>query len=168
MELTQGFTPRPRTEFGPPLPVGVAGLAEPAEFWFAEWDERMLEKWRGNMPGGVKIFDASLASGASLNKLCAAASYIIEPMNGAAPGAVAECLAAEMNSLGSLLCVATRGNETLISVTDLERSGASRMVKALAASSVVSGWGDLCIVRTAVGRWNADAARVTPLLEESA
>jgi hypothetical protein len=166
MELTQGFTRRPKTEFGPPLPVGVIGLREPAEFWFEDWDENSLERWRRFMPGGFGILSADETGGVSLNKLCRAASYIIEPMRSVSLQEASRVLGSEFGESGAILSLKIDGSGISISVTDLERTGASKMVKALAAASLVSGWNELSITRTAVGIWDADTVEVVPLTGE--
>jgi hypothetical protein len=166
MEYTQGFSPHPKTVLGPPLPVGVSGLGEPAEFWFVRWDEVFFKSWKESMPDGFRILSAKEADGAPLTKLCTAASYIIEPLNGASAEDIRRVLDGEFSGLGTLLSIGADERRASISVTDLERSGASRMVKALVSSGTVSGWRDLSFVRTAVGRWDACARRTAPLTEE--
>jgi radical SAM-linked protein len=166
MELTQGFTRRPKTEFGPPLPIGVIGLSEPAEFWFEDWNGASLDRWRRFMPKGFEILRAGGTGGVSLNKLCRAASYIIEPMRKCSLHDASRALDAEFGESGAILSLKTDDDGILISVTDLERTGASKMVKALAAASLVSGWGELSITRAAVGIWDAGAMKVAPLTEE--
>jgi uncharacterized protein (DUF2344 family) len=166
MELTQGFTRRPKTEFGPPLPVGVTGLSEPAEFWFEDWGESSLERWRHFMPEGFGILRANETGGVSLNKLCRAASSIIEPVRSVSLQEASRVLGSEFGESGAILSLKTDGRGILISVTDLERTGASKMVKALAAASLVSGWSELSITRTAVGIWDAGTMEVAPLTGE--
>jgi radical SAM-linked protein len=166
MELTQGFTRRPRTAFGPPLPVGVVGLREPAEFWFADWGGDSLDRWRRFVPEGFEIICADEADGVSLSKLCQAASYIIEPVRGVSTDEAESVLGALFRESGALLSLKTEENRILISVTDLERSGASKMVKALVSASVVSGWRELSITRYAVGNWDAAAVEVISLARE--
>jgi hypothetical protein len=166
MEYTQGFSPRPRTEFGPPLPVGVVGLSEPAEFWFEEWDAGCRERWAKVMPEGFDIADAREVSGQSLSKLCRDASYSLGLLNGVSPRGAARVLEAEFKSLGALISINTEGNEVKISVTDLERSGASKMVKALAREGLASGWPDLSILRAVVGRWDESRGEVVSLMDE--
>ena len=166
MEYTQGFSPRPRTAFGPPLPVGVVGVSEPAEFWFEEWNGEFLQRWRASLPNGFDIASAAEVSGASLAKLCRDASYIIEPLNGVSCDAISRTIASEFEAMGVLLQVRTDEGAVAIEVTDPERSGVSRMVKSLVSASLVSGWRDLAVGRVAVGRWDDNKKEVVPLLEE--
>jgi hypothetical protein len=166
MEMTQGFSPHPRLALGPPLPVGVVGLNEPADFWFAEWDGDSLTKWRRRLPEGIGISSAVPADGVSLNKLCGAASYIIEPRGDAPLSGIAGAIEATLRDGGALLSVCVLGGEVRVSSSELERCGPSRMVRDLVSSGLISGWGDLSIVRAAVGRWDPDGMRVIPLTEE--
>ena len=166
MEYSQGFSPRPRTAFGPPLPVGVVGVSEPAEFWFEEWSDEFLCGWRDSLPDGFEIAGAAEISGVALAKLCRDASYIIEPLNGASCNDIARVIASEFEAMGVLLQVKTGDSVVTIDVTDPERSGVSRMVKSLVSASLVSGWRDLAVGRVAVGRWDDNKREVIPLLEE--
>jgi hypothetical protein len=166
MEYTQGFSPHPKTEFGPPLPVGVEGVDEPAEFWPLEWHDNSLGRWAGVMPDGIALTGAREVSGRSLSKLCRDASYAIRFLNGISPRAAASVLEREFTALGTLMSIGANGDEVEISVTDLERSGASKMVKALSAAGLTSGWPDTAITRTAVGRMDETLGRVIPLREE--
>jgi hypothetical protein len=166
MEYTQGFSPHPKTEFGPPLPVGVAGTDEPAEFWPLEWRADSLGRWADVMPEGFALTGAREVSGRSLNKLCRGASYVIRFLNGASPRGAVPVLEHAFTPLGTLISIGANENEVNISVTDLERSGASKMIKALAAAGLTSGWPDTVITRTAVGRPDESSGRVIPLREE--
>jgi radical SAM-linked protein len=166
MEYTQGFSPHPRTAFGPPLPVGVIGKSEPAEFWFNDWREESFCGWKDSMPKGFEIASVGEVSGVSLTKLCDAASYIIEPLNETPCDEIARAIESELAELGTLLSISADKAAVSLSVTDLERSGASRMIKSLARASLVSGWRDLAITRTAVGRWDGSESKVIPLAEE--
>jgi hypothetical protein len=165
-EMTLGFSPHPKLALCPPLPVGVIALNEPADFWFVEWDGDSLANWRESLPRGIDILDAREVDGSSLNKLCAAASYSIEPLSGAEPSAIAEVLKIALAQMGAFLRAEARGCDALIAANDLERCGPSFMVRRLCESNVVVGWGDLSIVRTAVGGWNEEEARVIPLTED--
>ena len=165
MEYTQGFSPRPRTAFGPPLPVGVEGVSEPAEFWFDEWSAGALARWNESLPDGFEISRAEECEGSSLAKLCRDASYIIVSLNGAPGSDVARVIEADFEGTGLLLGARAEGEAAFVSVTDPERSGVSRMVKALVAAALVAGWRDVAARRTAVGRWDGIKLEVTPLSE---
>jgi hypothetical protein len=167
-ELTQGFSPHPRLALCPPLPVGTAGANEPADFWFAEWGEGFLARWRASLPAGIDITDAREVADAgapSLNKLCSAASYLFEPLSGADPAAIADILESALRENGAFLAASVTPGAVLIASCDLERSGLSFMVKRLKESAAVSGWDGLAITRMAVGRWDDEAGRVISLTE---
>jgi radical SAM-linked protein len=166
MEQTQGFSPHPRLALCPPLPVGVMGAGEPADFWFLAWERDSLDRWRDSMPSGIEITDAREVDGLSLNKLCSAAEYSFEPLHGADPVRVAEVLGSALRDKEAFLAASVRGGEAIISASDLERCGPSFMVRQLVETSVVSGWSDLSIVRTAVGRWSTNNSRVVPVMED--
>jgi hypothetical protein len=104
--------------------------------------------------------------GVSLTKLCRDASYIIEPLNGTPCGDIARAIESEFAETGLLLDVRAERDAVSVTVTDLEKSGASRMVKSLVASSLVSGWRELFIERVAVGRWDTEKSKVIPLSED--
>jgi hypothetical protein len=167
-ELTQGFSPHPRLVLCPPLPVGTVGVNEPADFWFAEWGEGTLARWRDFLPRGIDITDAREIADdntPSLNKLCTAASYMFEPLAGADPEAIADILESALRENGAFLAASVTPGAVLVASCDLERSGLSFMVKRLAESGAVSGWGGLAITRMAVGSWNEEAGRVISLTE---
>jgi hypothetical protein len=168
-EMTQGFSPHPRLALCPPLPVGVVGDREPADFWFAGWDETSLMRWGKSLPTGIEITDAheiTSRDALSLNKLCTAASYSFEPTRGADPAMIAEVLESALRGTGTFLGASVSSGVAMVTASDLERCGASFMVKRLAESGVISGWSELAITRTAVGRWSEDAGKVIPLTEE--
>lgn len=163
-ERTQGFSPHPRLALAPPLPVGVVGLREPADFWFDAWDDASFPAWRGKMPAGVAILEAREIrdpASPSLAKLCAAASYRIAGAAGAE--AIARALEAPLRASGGLLALSAQGDWAALAVRDLERNGPSGMVRALKEAGLVSGWSELSVTRTAVGGWDEAEKRVVPV-----
>lgn len=163
-ERTQGFSPHPKLALAPPLPVGVTGLCEPADFWFDAWGDVLFRAWSDKMPQGVAILRARVIedpSSPSLAKLCAAASYRI---NSAAGGeAVARALDARLREDGAVLALSAEGDEAAIAVRDLERNGPSAMVRILKDAGLISGWSDLSVTRTAVGGWDETKRNITPV-----
>ena len=159
-EQTQGFSPHPRTALGPPLPVGVVGLDEPADFWFLDWGETSVEDWGRAMPEGLAILDAREVDGVSLHKLCQAAEYLVRPLIEVSLPEMALALAAAMGETGPVLDIAEQEGEIRLVVSDIERSSASKMVKGLVAAGLICGWGDLAIVRAGVGLWDHDNKQV--------
>ena len=166
-ELTQGFSPHPKLALASPLPVGVAGLCEPADFWFDNWQESSFESWRAAMPQGIDILHATETSGVTLHKCCNAATYILELRNDSSAESVVRALESAMSSKDALLGIEVNGREIHLSSLLLEQAGASYMVKSLIAESVVNEWSDLRVSRIAVGRWSAEEKRVVSLMEEA-
>lgn len=166
-ELTQGFSPHPRLALASPLPVGVAGLCEPADFWFDNWNESSLKKWRASLPEGIDIIHAEETSGISLHKLCSAASYTFELLSDISAYDASIALKSAMNKLDAFLKVDFTDKKVLLSVKNIEQGGASYMVKSLIAVSAVEDWSDLRVTRTSIGRWDSDKERVVSLMEEA-
>lgn len=166
-EQTQGFSPHPRLALCPPLPVGVIGLKEPADFWFLDWDDTSFKRWRSFLPQGIDILDARSVDGVSLNKLCSAAAYQLEPIGSANPDDIAAVLRTSLSAQDALLSITLSGKEIHVASCDLERCGPSFMVKSLVASGVISGWDELAIARLAVGQWDPVKMAVTPLWEDT-
>ncbi len=162
-ERTQGFSPHPRLALAPPLPVGVVGLCEPADFWFESWDDDSFDRWRAHMPDGVELLAARVVDGVSLHKLCRAASYTIEPLNGADVGEVVRVLGEYLREANVLLDIGADEARVLVSANDLEQYGASRMVSKLVESGLIGGWSDVAITRVAVGGWDDEHRKVIPL-----
>ncbi|MDR1482441.1 MAG: TIGR03936 family radical SAM-associated protein [Synergistaceae bacterium] len=164
-EFTQGFSPHPKLALGPPLPVGVIALREPADFWFSEWNDDLLERWKRSLPAGIDIVGANEAEGPSLNKLCTAAEYSIKSICDASLREIVDVLRPLLGSRNALYDIEERGEELSISSGDLERCGVSLMVKELVSSGVIPGWRGLRISRSAVGGWSEAEHRVIPLME---
>ncbi len=82
LAYSQGYSPHPRVSFGPPLPVGVAGLAELADVELSarlhpDEMERRLAKW--SPPGLVPRKVEYLLGGApSINALVGWAEYAFQ------------------------------------------------------------------------------------------
>lgn len=163
-ELTQGFTPRPRLAIGPPLPVGVVGLAEPAEFWFCDWSDEMFSAWRSSMPEGIDIRGARVeGEGPSLSKLCAAMRCKVE-----ARGAMGarDALASYLDGEGVLLDINESDGAVFVCTMEVDRIGPAKFVKCLEDAGVISGWDGVSITRLAVGGWDEKNRSVMHLTDE--
>lgn len=164
--MTEGFTPRARLALGPPLPVGVVGMAEPADFWFEEWNNELAAGWSQAMPPGLTPLCFREVEGASLSKLCSAASYRVELLNGGDVEAACRAVSSYLSGEAALHSANCDSEAVSIVSGELERCGPSRMVAAVVAAGVVKGWKDLLITRVAVGSWDEEAGRLHPVMEE--
>ena len=164
-EYTTGFSPHPRISLAPPLATGIAGLAEPADFWFEEWNGDSLFRWNERLPEGLKILKcAEITEDTVLAKSIDAAVYSFEGADAPLDAAAESILCAEAERLNALHACSCEGGRITLSVGELERCGAGALVKALIASGVVSGWAELQIERLAVGRWDVITGTVLPLI----
>jgi len=78
---TQGFNPRPRLSFGPPLPVGSTGEAEFVELELSKAvaDEEITGALAVGLPPGLRVLDAAaLKSRGSAAAEACAAEYVID------------------------------------------------------------------------------------------
>ena len=165
-EMTQGFSPHPRLALASPLPVGVAGLCEPADFWFDNWSDDSLAMWAASMPEGINIIHAAETTGTSLHKLCTSASYTFELLGDISAQRVSSTLESAMSRLDALLNIDSSEGEVRLSVKNIEQGGASYMVKSLIAESVIEEWSDIRVTRTSIGGWSMDEVKVVSLMEE--
>lgn len=98
--FTEGFSPRPRTAFGPPLPLFVEGEGELADFELLERVDPALvvEQMNGVLPFGIKILKAGYVSmkAPSITAAILRAFYRVEVKEGewsVTPEKVADLLA---------------------------------------------------------------------------
>lgn len=163
-EFTQGFSPHPRISLAPPLAIGVDGRAEPADFWFEEWDTESSRRWSDALPDGLKILKWAEVDGAGLAKLAQAAQYRVRGACAPLGKDAADILAEAVGGAGALLDCRVEDGAVVLAVRDLERCGAGPFVKALSAAGLCSGWGDLRMERVAVGSWCEESRAVVPLI----
>lgn len=165
IELTQGMSPHPHISLGPALPVGVVALRESAEIWVSdpppmnELTFRLNEK----VPSGLQFLLAAEVDGPSLNKVITAGEYWFCLRK---PGNREQIESALSRSLSTevFLDFEQKDDGFEISISDPSSFGPGAIVKALTASGLISGWPDICIVRTALGKWNLRQKKVIPLL----
>ena len=165
-EFTQGFSPHPRISLAPLLAIGVEGIAEPADFWFEQWNSEASRRWSEALPDGLKILKWAEVDGASpsLAKLAEAALYRVRGVSVPFGEREAAALAEEAGRINALLDCRVEDGAALLAVRDLEHCGAGLFVKALAAAGLCSGWGSLRMERLAVGGWDEEKRSVVPLV----
>jgi radical SAM family uncharacterized protein/radical SAM-linked protein len=75
--MSQGFTPRPRAAFGPPLPLGVTGAREAMDLDLTQpFSSDHLAALNAALPAGIRVLDhAPTPEGPSLAAAVAAADY---------------------------------------------------------------------------------------------
>ncbi|MDY2984088.1 MAG: TIGR03936 family radical SAM-associated protein [Synergistes jonesii] len=164
-EFTTGFSPHPRISLAPPLTTGVEGLAEPADFWFDEWNEKSLFRWNAMLPKGLKILKyAEITDEKVLAKSIDAALYSFAGARAALGAEAREAVASEARRRGAIYRCDFDDGVVTLAAGELERCGAGPLVKALIAAEIVAGWGELRIARLTVGRWDEESKSVLPLI----
>ena len=181
ISLTDGFSPHAKMSFGPELPAGVVALHEPVDLWIKEeiaeeekstrasaWTSSLNEQ----MPGGFRVRKCFFLpeNAPSLGKDCRAAHYWIWTRNG---NLTEKFLEHMKNHFGGDVLSAEDvnteeypGSRASIALAEPAKNGVGGWVRAGVATGLIAGWQDLCIVRTALGRWSG--AKVEPLEEARA
>lgn len=162
-ELTKGFSPHPRISFGPSLVSGVEGLAEPAEFWFGNWDCGSAEQWNKKLPLGLKILKYTEVDGPALAKLADSAQYIIEGAWTPLTEKAYLVLKTETEKSGVLYRSSFDSGVIRLCIGDLGHCGAGNLVQTLVGAGL-NGWPELRITRSNVGRWSAEKQSILPLV----
>jgi len=163
-EYTQGYSPRPRTSFGPPLAIGVTGENEPAEFWFANWDENSQNKWNDNLPEGIKILRSAEVEGPVLSQSCNAAVYEIQKTDKELPELALNVLEEMIEKEAILYQSSFQSGLIILTIGSVERCSAGKMVRTLQENEFCSGWSDLRIVRRIVGSWDSKTNSVLSVI----
>lgn len=163
-EFTQGFSPHPRLSLGPPLAAGVTGLAEPADFWFNNWDGGSMEAWNNKLPDGLKILECCGVDGLSLAKLATGAIYKLRGCSRALDEKAKDVLEQEVRRTGELFSSSLDNGEISLTLGGLDQCGAGNLVRSMTAAGVIGGWRDVRIVREMVGTYDRGSGRLLPLV----
>ncbi len=77
VRYSEGFTPRPKLSFGPPLPVGLAGRREVLDVQLREEVDEIAERLNRALPEGLRVVDVGRApaAGQALTATIGAATY---------------------------------------------------------------------------------------------
>lgn len=162
LTFTEGMSPHPHVTLGPPLPIGVVGLEEPAELWFDNWATDKLDTWRSVLPEGLSIVRAQvIEEGKALSRLCKASRQLIFPRREGVLDEFAQVLGEELGEKDAILSQTVVDGALNVTMGDPNRYGPGAVVKALTRAGRIEGWADLFIVRLLVGDW--DGERVVPL-----
>jgi radical SAM-linked protein len=82
VKYSEGFNPRMKIEYGPPLPLGIEGLAEVLVIELDGWlrPDKVTEELAGKFPEGIKLLQVEIANpkAASLDSSAQASEYIFE------------------------------------------------------------------------------------------
>lgn len=163
-EFTQGFSPHPHISLASPLAIGVEGLAEPAEFWFREWDSSCMDRWNDKLPEGITITKCTEVDGPALAKLATTAVYRFRGVGFDFDEKGLAILEDEARRTGELYASSLDDGEVVLTVGGIERCGAGNLVRTLADNGICSGWPDLFISREIVGAWDACHSAVLSLV----
>ncbi len=163
LELTQGLSPHPHITLGPALPVGVVALRELAELWILDPPppQELLSRLNEASPSGLEFLAAETVEGPSLNKVVDAGAYWFDLRDPSKRDQVEPAL---RRSLSERLSFQVLEDGFQIALEDPSSVGPGAVVKALSESEVIAGWPEICLARTALGRWNPSLQQVDPLL----
>jgi radical SAM-linked protein len=185
LSSTEGFSPHAKMSFGPELPAGVVALCEAVDIWLSEVpggeepeETRLVSMLNEQMPEGFRvkkcIFPAQEAP--ALGKECRAAHYRVWPRNPLATEKLAARAKSYFGEDALLVEMETGADEKeadgkglpwiSLVLENPAKNGIGGWVKTLISEGLAAGWQDLCLARTALGRWNG--VRVEPLTEEGA
>jgi radical SAM-linked protein len=93
--FSQGFTPRPRAAFGPPLPVGITGVREAMDLELSgPPPDDLVERLNAALPEGLEVLEVGTSpEGPALAAAVVAADYRVALPHGLDRAALAERVA---------------------------------------------------------------------------
>ena len=148
--MTQGFSPRAKISFSPELPAGVVALAEVVEMYFDDvTQENLVQLMNENLPEGFCITRAIYPeeSAPSLGKFCRYAEYLVRHSGGLD---LKNYFLYRDNDYSVVTYSYVDGWIKFI-VKDPAQNPIGFFVKDMIKKSLISGWQDINIVRTAIG-----------------
>ena len=157
LEMTQGFSPRPKISFGPELPAGVVALNEPADMYFSDAPENIISLMNDALPEGFTVSRAILPPEGSpnLGKLCKAAEYLIRTTNNADISGMAASFWAD-----SVILAENDSGWLRIIVSDPAQNPIGGLIRHLIGQNVISGWHEVNAVRVAVGQYDSGSVKL--------
>ena len=148
---SEGFHPRPRVSLGPPLPMGVVALSEPGDLRVREWNSAMGTMLREECPPGIDLLDAVPSEEKDLGKICSAGSYLLRERTPGVLERIREYLREEEHREECRMLDFQENSDELTFILDERRTGLGSLVKKCIAQELCAGWGDLFLLREAVG-----------------
>lgn len=160
---TKGFSPKDKVSLGPALPIGVVGLAEPAEVWLERGGVPSVKDVNEHMPQGLRVTHmAEVEESPSLSKLCTAACYRVYPQAFGVMDTLKAFFEEDWTTLGKIEDLRFGPDYVEYIQLDPAKAGLSKLVSLLKEKEIIHGWEDLFMVRLAVG--TLKGGRVSPLL----
>ena len=155
LTMTQGFSPRAKISFSPELPAGVVALAEAVEMFFDEdVREDLIQKMNAAIPEGFNITRAIFVPEdvPSLGKFCTHAEYLVKSAK----------LSDIQKYFDNPAVIKSKFVENWFNfiIKDPAQNPIGSFVKPLVKENLISGWQDINIVRTAVGRYDENSGSV--------
>ena len=155
LEMTQGFSPRPRLSFGPELPAGVVALNEPLDIYFAQPYPDIITHMNDALPEGFALSQVWPVpeNSPSLGKSCTHAEYFLRSSIDLADLA--------KNFYGENLILSEKLDDWLrIVIAGVAQNPIGGFVKSLIREELLQGWHQINIVRIAVGSFDQKEGRV--------
>lgn len=152
LEFTQGFSPHPHIVMGPALPVGVLGLREATEIFFARQltATEVVDRLNAVSPQGIRFLRGQvMGEGPGLGKAVNAATYLFAPRNRSLLSVV-EAKAREVFQSNLLWC-GQNGGWLDFCLTDASSIGLGHLVRPLIADGLIGHWGEVKALRTGLG-----------------
>lgn len=161
---TESFVPKDRISLGPPLPMGVAGLGEPAEIWLDETSPPEIGKLAAVTHEGLRFaLLRAVPDGPGLSKICPDGRYRVYPRDAGVCARAWNLSREGWKPARTLLRMEVGDSFVDVIIGDANQVGPGAVVASMKAEGLITGWQDLFVVRTAVGRWNGN--RIVPALE---
>ena len=151
MEMTQGFSPRPKISFAPELPAGVVALNELVDIYFEDVPGNLKELLNNSLPDGFKVNEIiyPLENSVSLGKICKQALYYSKCENKQAHDLKMQ---AENYFNDQILKIKLNAENWLIFVvSNPAQNSIGGWIKNMIANDFIKGWHEINLVRAAIG-----------------
>lgn len=153
LEFTQGFSPHPRLSFSAALAIGVEGKAEVADFWVEDDTVHNLLRINDFLPEGFRVNSYfEIKNDFLLGKQINSASYELTLADAVLAENAFNILSNKLTCENAWVKGERKDNIVYLTVLVPDRFGASYFVKLLKENEIISGWQDLKMARSAIGK----------------